>query len=61
MLIRVDAFDDNDVMFDMLIAPSAVTLIIPEEGAVRIDGSFIKLKKESINKLIDILTNEASN
>jgi len=59
-MIKVNAFDDNNTEFEMWIDPFNISFIIPEEGAIRIDGSFIKVKDESIKELLNILTNVSS-
>lgn len=58
MLIKITAFDDNNVEFEMWIDPYEIAFIIPEESAVRIDGSFIKVTEASINLLLEKLRGE---
>lgn len=55
MLVKITAFDDNENEFEMWIDPFAIKFIIPAENAVRIDGSFIKVTKESLDILYDKL------
>lgn len=54
-MVKVIAYDDNNVEFEMWVDPYSIYFIIPEEGAIRIDGSFIKVKEDSIKELLNIL------
>lgn len=57
-MIRLIGHDDNEKEFELYVDPSKVVFLIPEENAIRLDGSFIKVTKDSINKLLNILVDE---
>jgi hypothetical protein len=60
MFIKVIGIDDNGNAFEMWLDKAAIKFIIPEENAIRIDGSFIKVDDNSMKDLLALLTNEAS-